>query len=234
MVGDPSDLQNSRFFSVIDGNSIAETGSIWTASATTHSFELEDFPETSQRPAIGGLRYRRFSLRGDLFRRGGDFGLAVSARGKPVSRKCSSAARRFGCRYPAIKPSSAPDREAQEASRDVAFVETVTGRVVAFASGAPTLLGPLDVITDRTRVDVLANSELRLCPTASSLSLLLAPGSRSKCREMAALLIAISSSGRRMYAPSGYGGVGKGLLIGAAAPISSVVLHPPRSQGGLI
>ena len=52
---------------------------------------------------------------------------------------------------------------AQEASRDVAFVETVTGRVVAFASGAPTLLGPSEVITNRTRVDVLANSELRLC-----------------------------------------------------------------------
>jgi hypothetical protein len=34
---------------------------------------------------------------------------------------------------------------AQETSRDVAFVETVTGRVVAFASGVPTLLGPLDV-----------------------------------------------------------------------------------------
>jgi hypothetical protein len=52
---------------------------------------------------------------------------------------------------------------AQEASRDVAFVETVTGRVVAFASGAPTLLSPSEVITNRTRVDVLANSELRLC-----------------------------------------------------------------------
>jgi hypothetical protein len=52
---------------------------------------------------------------------------------------------------------------AQEASRDVAFVETVTGRVVAFASGAPTLLGPSEVITNRTRVDVLPNSELRLC-----------------------------------------------------------------------
>ena len=52
---------------------------------------------------------------------------------------------------------------AQEASSDVAFVETVTGRAVAFVSGRPTLLGPLDVITNRTRVDVLANSELRLC-----------------------------------------------------------------------
>ncbi len=52
---------------------------------------------------------------------------------------------------------------AQEASPDIAFVENVTGRVVAFVSGRPTLLGPLDVITNQTRVDVLANSELRLC-----------------------------------------------------------------------
>jgi len=52
---------------------------------------------------------------------------------------------------------------AQEASRDVAFVESVTGRVVAFTSGAPALLSPLDVITDRTRVDLLASSEVRIC-----------------------------------------------------------------------
>jgi hypothetical protein len=52
---------------------------------------------------------------------------------------------------------------AQEASRDVAFVEAATGRVVALASGAPTLLGQLDAITDRTRVDLLAGSELRIC-----------------------------------------------------------------------
>ena len=52
---------------------------------------------------------------------------------------------------------------AQEASSDVAFVETLTGQAVALVSGRPTLLGPLDVITNRTRVDVLANSELRFC-----------------------------------------------------------------------
>ena len=52
---------------------------------------------------------------------------------------------------------------AQEASSDVAFVETLTGQAVAFISGRPALLGPLDVITNRTRVDVVANSELRLC-----------------------------------------------------------------------
>ena len=52
---------------------------------------------------------------------------------------------------------------AQEALPEVAFVEAVTGRAVALASGAPTLLGPLDVISDRTRVDLLANSEVRIC-----------------------------------------------------------------------
>ena len=52
---------------------------------------------------------------------------------------------------------------AQEASSDVAFVETVTGQAVALVSGRPALLGPSEVITNRTRVDVLANSELRLC-----------------------------------------------------------------------
>jgi hypothetical protein len=53
--------------------------------------------------------------------------------------------------------------EAQEAATDVAYVEAVGGRVVAFAHGAPVLVDSLDVISDRTRFDLLANSELRLC-----------------------------------------------------------------------
>ncbi len=52
---------------------------------------------------------------------------------------------------------------AQEKFSDVAFVETLTGQAVALVSGRPTLLGPSEVITNRTRVDVLANSELRVC-----------------------------------------------------------------------
>jgi hypothetical protein len=52
---------------------------------------------------------------------------------------------------------------AEEVTRDVAFVEAATGRVVALASGSPRLLGPLDTITDRTRIDLLASSELRIC-----------------------------------------------------------------------
>jgi hypothetical protein len=46
---------------------------------------------------------------------------------------------------------------------DVAYVEAVSGRVVAFARGIPMLLDALDVISDQTRVDLLANSELRVC-----------------------------------------------------------------------
>jgi hypothetical protein len=52
---------------------------------------------------------------------------------------------------------------AQEAATDVAHVEAVSGRVVAFAHGAPVLVDALDIISDRTRFDLLTNSELRLC-----------------------------------------------------------------------
>jgi hypothetical protein len=69
----------------------------------------------------------------------------------------------FGSACIGVTPSAA-----QETPRDIAFVEAVSGRVVAFASGAPTLLGALDVITDRTRVDVMANGELRLCQYRTS------------------------------------------------------------------
>src|SRR5262249_16188959 len=39
----------------------------------------------------------------------------------------------------------------------------VTGRVVALVRGTPSLLDTADVISDRTRLDVLANSELQIC-----------------------------------------------------------------------
>jgi hypothetical protein len=55
---------------------------------------------------------------------------------------------------------------AQEAATDVACVEAVIGRVVAFAAHrapAPFPVDTLDVISNRTRFDLLANSELRLC-----------------------------------------------------------------------
>ena len=52
---------------------------------------------------------------------------------------------------------------AQQAASDIAYVEAVSGRVVAAARGAPVLVEALDVISDRTRFDLLPNSELRLC-----------------------------------------------------------------------
>jgi hypothetical protein len=52
---------------------------------------------------------------------------------------------------------------AHEPATDVGYVEAVSGRVVAFARGAPVLVDVLDVISGRTRFDLLANSELRLC-----------------------------------------------------------------------
>src|SRR6266852_6812980 len=52
---------------------------------------------------------------------------------------------------------------AQEAATDVAYVEEVSGRVVASSQGKPALLDALDIISDRTRLDLQANSELRIC-----------------------------------------------------------------------
>jgi hypothetical protein len=46
---------------------------------------------------------------------------------------------------------------------DVAYVAEVSGRVVASSQGKPALLDALDVISDRTRLDLQANSELRIC-----------------------------------------------------------------------
>jgi len=52
---------------------------------------------------------------------------------------------------------------AQEAAGDVAYVEVVSGRVVALSRGRPVLLDALDTIADRTRLDLQAHSELRIC-----------------------------------------------------------------------
>jgi hypothetical protein len=62
---------------------------------------------------------------------------------------------------------------AQQAVADVAYVEDVTGHVVALSQGKPSLLNALDTISDRTRLDLQANSELRIChfPTRQFLTL---------------------------------------------------------------
>ena len=53
-------------------------GSSSPAKPTTQSFESEDFPETAEKPAIGGLLRLRFRLRGDRFWLECDFGRFVS------------------------------------------------------------------------------------------------------------------------------------------------------------
>jgi len=52
---------------------------------------------------------------------------------------------------------------AQGTATDVAYVEAVSGRVVASSQGSPAPLDVLDIISDRTRLDLPANSELRIC-----------------------------------------------------------------------
>jgi hypothetical protein len=52
---------------------------------------------------------------------------------------------------------------AQDSAPEVAYVETVSGRVVAFAQGKPTLLDVLDLVRDGTALTLQADSELRLC-----------------------------------------------------------------------
>jgi hypothetical protein len=103
---------------------------------------------------------------------------------------------------------------AQEASRDVAFVEAATGKVVALASGAPALLGPLDVITDRTRVDLMAGSELRIC------------------HYLTARFLTVKGPARIMVSANG-------VIVeaGKAADVSRETCNPPQAtnaQGGIV
>jgi hypothetical protein len=64
----------------------------------------------------------------------------------------------------AIFLSAAVQSRAQEAAApDIGYIEAVSGRVVALARGNPVLVDALDAISDRTRFDLLTNSELRLC-----------------------------------------------------------------------
>jgi hypothetical protein len=103
---------------------------------------------------------------------------------------------------------------AQEASRDVAFVEAATGKVVALASGAPALLGPLDVITDRTRVDLLAGSELRIC------------------HYLTARFLTVKGPARIMVSANGVS-----VEAGKAADVSRETCNPPQAtnaQGGIV
>jgi hypothetical protein len=52
---------------------------------------------------------------------------------------------------------------AQETATEVAYIEAVNGRVVAFSRGKSALLEALDAVGERTRLDLQINSEVRIC-----------------------------------------------------------------------
>ncbi|HEY1365000.1 MAG TPA: hypothetical protein VGF60_22340 [Xanthobacteraceae bacterium] len=66
----------------------------------------------------------------------------------------------FAC---SIAAACAAPAAAQNGAADVAYVQSVNGRVVAFAQAKPVLLEPLDMIEDGTRLDLQKNSELQIC-----------------------------------------------------------------------
>lgn len=61
------------------------------------------------------------------------------------------------------EPGYVSSAAAQNTGSEVAYVESVSGRALAMVRGKPTLLDSLDLIDERTRIDLLASSELRLC-----------------------------------------------------------------------
>lgn len=82
------------------------------------------------------------------------------------SKRASQAAQLIIASYlsvMAVGVGPSPAYAAQEVATEVAFVEDVSGRVVAFLEGRPTLLEALDTIKDRTQLALLSKSELRIC-----------------------------------------------------------------------
>jgi hypothetical protein len=97
---------------------------------------------------------------------------------------------------------------------EVAYVSEVSGRVVALMQGRPTLLDALDVVTDQTRIDLLANSELRICHSQTRQAFIL-KGPLTARIEQGGVTI---DNGTRAAAASG----------SCAAPTSSI------SHGGIV
>jgi len=81
-----------------------------------------------------------------------------------LSAKCRTAASAVGGGSPpaGARPVARP-APASTHDTNVAFVEAVSGRVIAFARGKPALLENSDMISDPTQLDLQANSELRFC-----------------------------------------------------------------------
>lgn len=82
---------------------------------------------------------------------------------------------------------------------NVAFVEEVSGRVVVFARGKPGLLENSDLISDRTRLDLQPDSELRFCHFKASRLLTL----RGPARALVSADGVTDESGRALSADAG-------------------------------
>jgi hypothetical protein len=82
------------------------------SSPTTHSFERRDFPATSKRPAIGGLRRRRFGLRGDFSGREAFLGELSLALGIPFPGNGDRRQQRRGSNVSTAQSNPASDADA--------------------------------------------------------------------------------------------------------------------------
>jgi hypothetical protein len=96
---------------------------------------------------------------------------------------------------------------AQQAAADVGYVEVMNGQVIAFARGTPVLLQALDVISDRTRLDLQANSELRICHYRTQRFLMLKGPSRAMISEAGKAILASAEPCGAPAAPKLQGGL---------------------------
>jgi hypothetical protein len=103
---------------------------------------------------------------------------------------------------------------AQNAPAEVGYVTSVSGRVIVLAGGTPLLLEPLDAIRDRSRIDLQAGSELRICHYTSQ------------------RLLTLKGPLRVSVSPSGVTGENGRALDAGGAPC--VPPHASKHQGGLV
>jgi hypothetical protein len=103
---------------------------------------------------------------------------------------------------------------AQQAAADVGYVEVINGQVIAFARGTPVLLQTLDVISDRTRLDLQANSELRICHYRTQ------------------RLLTLKGPSRATISADGVTGEAGRAIVASAEPCGAP--SAPKLQGGLL
>jgi hypothetical protein len=109
---------------------------------------------------------------------------------------------------------------AQDTAADVAYVEDVKGRVVALSRAAPVLIDALDIISERTRLDLQTDSQLRICHYRSHRVLTLRGPARASISAAGATL----ESGKAVEASPGT----------CTAPVVSNFQGGTVARGGLL